>query len=157
VEDSFYKQKVAVVTSGEYPLNEDTLTTPLGFWGSYRINYYYSFSKVNIRSPKKMIVKNGWVSGYKLKFFCDELQLKAFQNLPEGIISVEFHVYKNNHLIDWFPTNMMLSSITQKEQIIVADFSVKLTEGIYQAKFAIPSAVEGNPSQNSGIITLEVR
>jgi hypothetical protein len=104
-----------------------------------------------------MQVKNGWISGYKLKITCNENELNAFKSLPEGMIFVEFHVYKDNHLVDWFPTNIMLSSITKKEQIVTADFSVTLTEGIYQAKFAIPSSVDSNPSQNSGIISLEVR
>lgn len=95
------------------------------------------------------------ISNYALTVFSEDAHLKAYQLPNIRSAKIELWILKNGKKYRRFPTNIILSNITEKEQIIYATFPVKLAPGEYIARFGLPSALI-YPSLNSRTIRLRV-
>jgi hypothetical protein len=69
---------------------------------------------------------------------------------------IQLYIERNNQHSKIINTGIFLSRLNSGETNFVTSFYVDLPPGIYQARFAIPSAVPENPTVNSAYMTLAV-
>jgi hypothetical protein len=152
VEDSFFNKTVALIPAHEYPVAMDSVMTPKGAVESFALDSFFSFSKVKIRSVKKVAIRDGMITKMPLHFFLQDNHLRVFRQKRFAALEVLLHVYIDKQFIGSFTTKVKLGDIDSKEKIIEATFPVSVPPGKYQGRLAIPSAVDKDPTLNSAVI-----
>jgi len=147
MEDSFTGKRVYVI--GPYDkqvLNEKVHAPGWEHDGGKMISPYFSFSRISLRAGKPLIPAGS---------------LPLLQRPPYDSIAVELGIFRNDSLLGYFPSGLVLREIAgpgmrwpppQSAALLKGD----LPKGDYILRYAIPSAVPGRPSLNSLSIPLSM-
>ncbi|MEO7531391.1 MAG: hypothetical protein ABIS69_08270, partial [Sediminibacterium sp.] len=148
--------RVVALSPYAYSYYKDSIVTPLGTTGMRVIDSFYSFSKLNIISPRKLEVTDGIIKNCVLQFSSEKTYLKMFQSARLNTATVQLVIVKDDQETAQFPTNIRLSDIIKTEQLFVTSFKVSLPSGIYLARFSLPTAIFIDPTLNSTFVKLIV-
>jgi hypothetical protein len=156
VEDSFQNKKAYGVGTYDSLILNDRIYTPKGMMGGIVIPHYESFSKTIIDSKKNLSIKNRRASDFRFVVNratpAPDFSIVPFLNTAQ----IQLYIERNNQHSKIINTGIFLSRLNSGETNFVTSFYVDLPPGIYQARFAIPSAVPENPTVNSAYMTLAV-
>jgi hypothetical protein len=124
--------------------------------GGIVIPHYESFSKTTIDSKKNLSIMNRRASDFRFVVNRGTL-VPDFSTVPFlNTAQIQLYIERNNQHSKIINTGISLSRLNSEETNFVTSFFVDLPQGIYQARFAIPSAVPENPTVNSAYFTLAV-
>jgi len=156
VEDSFQNKKAYGVGTYDSLILNDPIYTPKGMMGGIVIPHYESFSKTTIDSKKNLSIMNRRASDFRFVVNRGTL-VPDFSTVPFlNTAQIQLYIERNNQHSKIINTGISLSRLNSEETNFVTSFFVDLPQGIYQARFAIPSAVPENPTVNSAYFTLAV-
>jgi hypothetical protein len=156
IEDSFQNKAAYGVGSYDSLVLNDPIFTPKGLMGGIVIPHYVSFSKLNIYSKKKLNIANHHYADIKLTVAGNrkipQNSLASLQNFAQ----LQLWIDRSNQPSKIINTGIPLSRLISGERNFVTSFFIDLPCGIYEARFAIPSAVPENPTVNSNYLTLNL-
>lgn len=157
VEDSLFHKKIVALSPHDYSYYKDSIITPLGTTGILVVDTFYSFSKVNIISPRKLEVVEGTIKNCVLQFTVEDAYLRTFQSPFLRDSTVSLVVVKDDKITSRYSTNIRLADIIKTEQTITTTFKVNLRKGKYITCYSLPTSLENDPSLNSSTVMLIVR
>jgi Dolichyl-phosphate-mannose-protein mannosyltransferase len=156
IENSILNRNVYVVGDQNRFLLKDSIIAGKGLEGGRRIDPYISFSGIEIRSENPIIAVDGFVKNNEIIVLVNDSLRKFTSQAPYDKLPIQIWIVSNDSLEKIISTGVTINQLTARENHFMVSFAADLPAGVYNARFAIPSAVPNAASVNSAVIRLKV-
>ncbi len=157
VEDSLIGKPAYVIASRSAFFSDSIPGKQYNGNGGTRIENYYSFSKVQLTTIRKKLITNTLLE-IDCTLQSPPSYLLFFQQKPFDTASIAIAIYdKRGDVTGYIYSNFKMNQVIKTEMAVTLSCNHQLAAGIYTAKLAISSCIEGFPSLNSSAFKFEIK